>query len=73
MDTLKRYISDAEARIDAELAFAKAIQHSAIPTVFPPYPNRKEFEIWACMHTAKEVGGDFYDFYFVDEDLRCSS
>ncbi|MBO5169353.1 MAG: SpoIIE family protein phosphatase [Oscillospiraceae bacterium] len=68
VDTLKRYISDAEARIDAELAFAKAIQHSAIPTVFPPYPNRKEFEIWACMYTAKEVGGDFYDFYFVDED-----
>ena len=68
VDTLKRYISDAEARIDAELAFAKAIQHSAIPTVFPPYPNRKEFEIQACMYTAKEVGGDFYDFYFVDED-----
>lgn len=67
VDTLKRYISDAEARIDAELAFAKAIQHSALPSVFPPYPNRKEFDIWACMHTAKEVGGDFYDFYFVDE------
>ena len=68
VDTLKRYISDAEARIDAELAFAKAIQHSALPSVFPPYPNRKEFAIWACMDTAKEVGGDFYDFYFVDED-----
>lgn len=68
VNTLKRYISDAEARIDAELAFAKAIQHSALPSVFPPYPNRKEFEIWACMDTAKEVGGDFYDFYFVDED-----
>lgn len=68
VDTLKRYISDAEARIDAELAFAKAIQHSALPSIFPPYPNRKEFEIWACMDTAKEVGGDFYDFYFVDED-----
>lgn len=68
VDTLKRYISDAEARIDAELAFAKAIQHSALPSIFPPYPNRKEFKIWACMHTAKEVGGDFYDFYFVDED-----
>ena len=67
VDTLKRYISDAEARIDAELAFAKAIQHSALPSVFPPYPNRKEFSIWACMDTAKEVGGDFYDFYFVDE------
>jgi len=68
VNTLKRYISEAEARIDAELAFAKAIQHSAIPSVFPPYPNRREFDIRAEMHTAKEVGGDFYDFYFVDED-----
>ena len=68
MATLKRYISDAEARIDAELAFAKAIQHSALPSVFPPYPNRKEFDIWATMHTAKEVGGDFYDFYFVNDE-----
>ncbi len=68
VDTLKRYISDAAARIDAELAFAKAIQHSALPSVFPPYPNHTEFDIQAAMHTAKEVGGDFYDFYFVDED-----
>ena len=68
VDTLKRYIADAAARIDAELAFAKAIQHSALPSVFPPYPNRKEFGIWAQMHTAKEVGGDFYDFYLVSED-----
>ncbi len=68
VDTLKRYIADAAARIDAELAFAKAIQHSALPSIFPPYPNRKEFGIWAEMMTAKEVGGDFYDFYFVDED-----
>ena len=58
VDTLKRYIADAAARIDAELAFAKAIQHSALPSVFPPYPNRREFDIWAAMHTAKEVGGD---------------
>lgn len=68
VETLKRYISDAEARIDAELAFAKEIQHSALPSVFPPYPNHKEFDIWATMHTAKEVGGDFYDFYFVNEE-----
>ena len=66
--TLKKYIADAAARIDAELAFAKAIQHSALPSVFPPYPNRKEFDIWATMDTAKEVGGDFYDFYFVNKD-----
>ena len=68
VDTLKRYIKEAEERIDAELAFAKAIQHSALPSVFPPYPNRGEFEIYATMHTAKEVGGDFYDFYFIDDD-----
>lgn len=68
VDTLKRYIADAAARIDAELTFAKAIQHSAMPSVFPPYPGRKEFDIHAAMYTAKEVGGDFYDFYFVDED-----
>jgi len=68
VDTLKRYIADAAARIDAELAFAKAIQHSALPSVFPPYPGRKEFDIHAAMFTAREVGGDFYDFYFVDED-----
>jgi len=68
VDTLKRYIADAAARIDAELAFAKAIQHSALPSVFPPYPGREEFDIHAAMFTAKEVGGDFYDFYFVDED-----
>ena len=68
VDTLKRYIADAAARIDAELAFAKAIQHSALPSVFPPYPHRGEFSLWATMHTAKEVGGDFYDFYFVDDD-----
>ena len=66
--TLKRYIKEAEERIDAELAFAKAIQHAALPSVFPPYPERKEFEIFASMHTAKEVGGDFYDFYFVDDE-----
>lgn len=66
--TLKRYIAEAAARIDKELEFAKAIQHSAIPTVFPPYPGHGEFDIYATMDTAKEVGGDFYDFYFVGEN-----
>ena len=65
--TLKRYIAEAAARIDKELDFAKAIQHSAIPMVFPPYPAHGEFDIYATMDTAKEVGGDFYDFYFVGE------
>ncbi len=67
VDTLKKYISEAEARIDAELEFAKQIQHSALPSVFPPYPNKKEFDIYAMMDTAKEVGGDFYDFYMLDD------
>ena len=66
--TLKHYIAEAAARIDRELEFAKSIQHSAIPTVFPPYPGHSEFDIYATMDTAKEVGGDFYDFYFVGEN-----
>ncbi len=67
VNTLKQYISDAAARIDAELAFAKSIQQSALPSVFPPYPDRTDFSLYATMNTAKEVGGDFYDFYLLDE------
>ncbi|MGN1099036.1 MAG: SpoIIE family protein phosphatase [Christensenellales bacterium] len=66
VDTLKRYIAEAESRIDRELEFARQIQHSALPSVFPPYPDRKEFGIFASMDAAKEVGGDFYDFWLVD-------
>lgn len=66
--TLKHYISEAAARIDKELEFAKAIQHSALPSVFPPFPDRNDFDIYALMDTAKEVGGDFYDFFFVGID-----
>lgn len=68
VNTLKQHIKSAEERIDAELAFAKAIQTSVLPSEFPPFPDRKEFDIWAGMATAKEVGGDFYDFFFVDDD-----
>ena len=68
VDTLKRYISDAEARIDAELEFARTIQYSSLPSVFPPFPSRRDFDIWAGMYTAKEVGGDFYDFYLLNEE-----
>lgn len=66
--TLKRYIRQAAERIDKELAIARAIQTSAVPNIFPPFPDRKEFEIYADMNTAKEVGGDFYDFFFIDND-----
>lgn len=66
VDTLKRYIAEAESRIDRELEFARQIQHSALPTVFPPYPERRDFAIFASMDAAKEVGGDFYDFCLTD-------
>ena len=66
--TLKGYIKEAAARIDKELEFARTIQLSTLPTIFPPYPNRTDFDIFATMDTAKEVGGDFYDFYLLDEN-----
>ena len=66
--TLKHYIDEAAARFDKDLEIAKQIQGSALPSVFPPYPNRKDFSIYASMNAAKEVGGDFYDFYLVDEN-----
>ncbi|NLA26706.1 MAG: SpoIIE family protein phosphatase [Firmicutes bacterium] len=65
---LKEAVAAEAARIDAELEFARAIQHSALPSVFPPYPDRSEFDIYAAMFSAKEVGGDFYDFYLLDDD-----
>lgn len=68
VSTLKQYIAAAAARIDEELAFAKNIQQSALPSVFPPYPDRTDFSLYATMNTAKEVGGDFYDFYLLDEN-----
>ncbi|MCQ2435410.1 MAG: SpoIIE family protein phosphatase [Clostridia bacterium] len=69
VDTLKRYISEAEARIDKELEFAKNIQASALPSVFPAFPKRRDFDIYASMDPAKEVGGDFYDFYMTGSDM----
>ena len=54
--------------LDSELLTAKSIQLSSLPDKFPPFPDRKEFNIYASMTPAKEVGGDFYDFYFLDEN-----
>ncbi len=68
VDTLKHYIEEAAARIDKELEFAKSIQASALPSIFPAFPKRKDFDIYARMDTAKEVGGDFYDFYMTNND-----
>ena len=63
--TLKRYIAEAAARIDKELEYAKQIQLSALPTNFP---EREDYNIFAQMIAAKEVGGDFYDFYKLNEN-----
>jgi serine phosphatase RsbU (regulator of sigma subunit) len=64
---LKVAIKEAAARIDGELAFAKAIQLSVLPSHFPAYPGRSDFDVYASMNPAKEVGGDFYDFFLIDE------
>ena len=57
-----------EERITRELSMAASIQAGVLPSIFPAFPDRKEFDIYASMTPAKEVGGDFYDFFFVDED-----
>lgn len=55
-------------RIESELQLAKNIQASALPHTFPAFPDRSEFDIYASMTPAKEVGGDFYDFFLIDDD-----
>lgn len=51
-----------------ELRMASVIQDNMLPSTFPPYPDRHEFDIFASMTPAKEVGGDFYDFFLIDDD-----
>ena len=63
---LKGYITAAEKRIEQELEFARTIQESSLPKSFT-FP-RREFELYAMMDPAREVGGDFYDFFFIDRD-----
>ena len=55
-------------RLATELSLASAIQSNVLPSIFPVFPERNEFELYASMTPAKEVGGDFYDFFFVDDD-----
>lgn len=66
IDHLRKVTAEKE-RIGAELNVAKNIQASMLPCIFPPFPNRSEFDIYATMNPAKEVGGDFYDFFLVDD------
>lgn len=67
MVNLKTVVGEKE-RIGAELDLATNIQVSMLPSIFPAFPNREEVDIHATMTPAKEVGGDFYDFFLVDED-----
>ena len=64
---IQRVTAEKE-RINSELALATKIQASMLPNVYPPFPKRTEFEIFASMTPAKEVGGDFYDFFLIDDD-----
>ncbi len=71
--SLKDYIQKltettaAKEKIESELKIAHDIQISMLPRIFPPFPDRREFDIYALMEPAKEVGGDFYDFFMIDD------
>ena len=69
-DYLRRIevITAEEERIGAELSLATRIQAAFIPHIFPPFPERREFSLYASMEPAREVGGDFYDFFLIDSD-----
>ena len=61
-------LAEEKAAVGAELSVATKIQAEMLPCTFPPFPDRTEFEIYASMTPAKEVGGDFYDFFMIDDD-----
>ncbi len=72
--SLQEYIKNLSSvmaekeRIGAELNVATQIQADMLPSIFPAFPEREEFDIYATMQPAKEVGGDFYDFFLIDDD-----
>ncbi len=61
-------ITEEKARVNTELGLAHHIQINTLPTEFPAFPDRNEFDIYASMIPAKEVGGDFYDFFLVSDN-----
>ena len=69
--SLKDAIAAEAARIDRDLATARAIQESALPRIFPPFPQIEAFDVYASMTPAREVGGDFYDLFLVGEHTVC--
>jgi sigma-B regulation protein RsbU (phosphoserine phosphatase) len=76
-ESLKKYIRDltettaSKERIESELKIAHDIQMSILPKHFPPFPDRKELDIYATIEPAREVGGDFFDFFFTDDKNLC--
>lgn len=63
-----RYVVSEKERIAAEMNVAAEIQSSMLPAIFPPFPERDDIDIYAKMTPARSVGGDFYDFFFIDEE-----
>ena len=61
-------IARMSANVKAELNTATQIQNGMVPNIFPAFPEQKQFDVYAGMYTAKEVGGDFYDFFLIDDD-----
>ena len=64
-------ISAEKERAKTEMGLANRIQAAMLPHTFPPFPDRSEFDIYASMDPAREVGGDFYDFFLIDDDHLC--
>lgn len=69
-DNLRR-TTTAKERMESELNIGRDIQMSMLPLKFPPFPHRNEFTVFATLEPAREVGGDFYDFFLIDEDRFC--
>ena len=61
-------ITKEKEKMNAELDVAKQIQETSLPNVFPAFPEKTEFDLYASMTPAKQVGGDFYDFFLIDDD-----
>jgi len=64
-------ITAEKERVSTELNMATQIQEGMLPNIYPAFPDRPEFDIYATMDPAREVGGDFYDFFLVDDDHLC--
>ncbi|MFA6810301.1 MAG: cache domain-containing protein, partial [Desulfoplanes sp.] len=64
-------VTSAKERIQSELDVAKEIQEGILPKIFPAFPERQEIQLFASLESAKQVGGDLYDFFFIDDSHLC--